>query len=162
MDTTLPSTLCVDDDVDVLDLLNGYFAEQGCVVLTATNGVEALLQAERWRPQAVILDLFMPRLGGIVELGRIKAFNPDAVALLVSGMGNARDLVTEAGLSGAGAFTQPLDLAQISQTLEGRGRAVAPAGARSRPRGRRRARVPQGVCRVPRGSRLHREGGAGG
>jgi CheY-like chemotaxis protein len=126
MDDSLPSILCVDDDVDVLELLKEYFTEQGFVVLTATNGVEAFLQVKRWQPKAVILDLFMPRLGGIGALGRIKALNPDVVVILVSGMGNALELVTEAGLSVAGAFTKPLDLTQLSETLARSG-VVAPA-----------------------------------
>ena len=126
MDDTLPSILCVDDDVDVLELLKEYFTEQGFVVLTATNGVEAFLQVKRWQPKAVILDLFMPRLGGIGALGRIKALNPDVVVILVSGMGNALELVTEAGLSVAGAFTKPLNLVQLSDTLARSG-VVAPA-----------------------------------
>ena len=87
MDDSLPSILCVDDDVDILELLKEYFTEQGFVVLTATNGVEAFLQVKRWQPKAVILDLFMPRLGGIGALGRIRALNPDIVVILVSGMG---------------------------------------------------------------------------
>lgn len=126
MDDSLPSILCVDDDVDVLELLKEYFTEQGFVVLTATNGVEAFLQVKRWQPKAVILDLFMPRLGGIGALGRIKALNPDVVVILVSGMGNALELVTEAGLSVAGAFTKPLNLVQLSDTLARSG-VVAPA-----------------------------------
>jgi CheY-like chemotaxis protein len=126
MDDSLPSILCVDDDVDVLELLKEYFTEQGFVVLTATNGVEAFLQVKRWQPKAVILDLFMPRLGGIGALGRIKALNPDVVVILVSGMGNALELVTEAGLSVAGAFTKPLNLLQLSDTLARSG-VVAPA-----------------------------------
>jgi len=126
MDDSLPSILCVDDDIDVLELLKEYFTEQGFVVLTATNGVEAFLQVKRWQPKAVILDLFMPRLGGIGALGRIRALNPDVVVILVSGMGNALELVTEAGLSVAGAFTKPLNLVQLSDTLARSG-VVAPA-----------------------------------
>lgn len=125
MDDSLPSILCVDDDVDVLELLKEYFTEQGFVVLTATNGVEAFLQVKRWQPKAVILDLFMPRLGGIGALGRIRALNPDVVVILVSGMGNALELVTEAGLSVAGAFTKPLNLIELSETLARSG-VVAP------------------------------------
>jgi CheY-like chemotaxis protein len=126
MNDTLPSILCVDDDVDILELLKEYFTEQGFVVLTATNGVEAFLQVKRWQPKAVILDLFMPRLGGIGALGRIKALNPNVVVILVSGMGNALEMVTEAGLSVAGAFSKPLDLIKISETLARVG-VVAPA-----------------------------------
>src|SRR5713226_7852103 len=140
MDDSLPSTLCVDDDIDVLELLKEYFTEQGFVVLTATNGVEAFLQVKRWQPKAVILDLFMPRLGGIGALGRIKALNPDVVVILVSGMGNALELVTEAGLSVAGAFTKPLDLVQLSDTLARSG-VVAAAGDPAQVKRPVRARV---------------------
>lgn len=126
MDDSLPSILCVDDDVEVLELLKEYFTQEGFVVLTATNGVEAFLQVKRWQPKAVILDLFMPRLGGIGALGRIRALNPNVVVILVSGMGNALELVTEAGLSVAGAFAKPLDLPQLSETLARAG-VVAPA-----------------------------------
>jgi CheY-like chemotaxis protein len=144
MDDSLPSILCVDDDVDILEMLKEYFTEQGFVVLTATNGVEAFLQVKRWQPKAVILDLFMPRLGGIGALGRIKALNPATVVILVSGMGNALDLVTEAGLSVAGAFVKPLDLVQLSEAL-GRAGVVPPAalvkGEAARARRPVRARV---------------------
>src|SRR5712691_10118087 len=108
MDTHLSSILCVDDDPAVLDLLKEYFTLQGFVVLTATNGVEAFLQVKQWMPRAVVMDLFMPRLGGIGALGRIKALNPGIAVILVSGMGNALDLVTEAGLSVAGARAKVL------------------------------------------------------
>jgi CheY-like chemotaxis protein len=146
MDDSIPSILCVDDDVDILELLKEYFTEQGFVVLTATNGVEAFLQVKRWQPEAVILDLFMPRLGGIGALGRIKALNPDVVVILVSGMGNALELVTEAGLSVAGAFTKPLDLMQLSDTLARSGvvapaALVAAAGDPTQPKRPVRARV---------------------
>ena len=96
------------------------------VVLTATNGVEAFLQVKRWQPRAVILDLFMPRLGGIGALARIKALDPDVAVVLVSGMGNALDLVTEARLSVAGTFTKPLNLPAVTETLARAG-VVAPA-----------------------------------
>jgi CheY-like chemotaxis protein len=126
MDDSLPSILCVDDDLEILELLKEYFTQQGFVVLSATNGVEAFLQVKRWKPRAVVLDLFMPRLGGIGALGRIKSLNPDIVVVLVSGMSNALELITEAGLSVAGAFAKPLDLDQISETLARAG-VVAPA-----------------------------------
>src|SRR3989454_11479294 len=124
MDTHLPSILCVDDDPAVLDLLKEYFTLQGFVVLTATNGVEAFLQVKQWMPRAVVMDLFMPRLGGIGALGRIKALNPGIAVILVSGMGNALDLVTEAGLSVAGALAKPLHPNNLSAP-PARGRLIA-------------------------------------
>jgi DNA-binding response OmpR family regulator len=130
VDETLVSILIVDDEIEVLELLKEYFTLQGFVVLTATNGVEAFLQVKRWAPRAVILDLFMPRLGGIGALQRIRALNPDTAVILMSGVGNALEMVTEAGLSVAGAFTKPLDLEKMLETLAKAG-VMAPAALTS-------------------------------
>jgi DNA-binding response OmpR family regulator len=141
---TFPSILCVDDDPDTLERLKEHFTAQGFIVLTASNGVEACLQVKRWAPSAVILDLFIPRLGGIGTLTRIRAINPGMTVILTSAAGNALDLVTEAGLSVAGALAKPLDLGRISEMLAAAG--VAPrlelAAESVRPRRRQaRARV---------------------
>lgn len=112
-----PSILCVDDDPDVLDLLKDYFELQGFTVFTATDGMEAYQQVKERMPDALLMDLFMPRLGGIGALSRIKALHPDLTVILMSGIGNALDLVCEAGLSVAGAVTKPLNFARLSEML---------------------------------------------
>lgn len=117
MADSFPSILCVDDDPEVLDLLKEHFALQGFIVLTATNGVEACLQVKRWAPKAVILDLLIPRLGGIGTLRRIREFNPRIPVIFVSDTVEALDLIREAGLEVAGAFAKPLDPERISIAL---------------------------------------------
>jgi CheY-like chemotaxis protein len=117
MDLKLESILCVDDDLEVLDLLTEFFTRQGFLVFTASDGVEAFLQVKQWMPSAVVMDLFMPRLGGIGALARIKALNPGIAVILMSGMVNALDLVTEAGLRVDGLLPKPLDLAKLSDML---------------------------------------------
>lgn len=112
-----PSLLCADGDAELLEQLTEYFTQRGFIVLTATNGVEACLQVKRWAPSAVILDLFIPRLGGIGTLGRIRAIDPVMPVILTSNTADALEMVTGAGLSVAGTFVKPLDLDRISQTL---------------------------------------------
>ena len=127
MELRQDSILCVDDDPEVLDLLKEYFTQQGFVVFTASNGVEAFLQVKQWMPRAVVMDLFMPRLGGIGALARIKTFNPDVAVILISGMINALDLVTEAGLTVDGVLAKPLNLTRLSEALARVG-VMPPAG----------------------------------
>jgi DNA-binding response OmpR family regulator len=117
MGDSYPSVLCVDDDPEALEQLKEHFTLQGFIVLTAGNGVEACLQVKRWAPKAVILDLLIPRLGGIGTLSRIRAFNPSIPVILVSDTVGALELVTEAGLNVTGTFVKPLDLAAISEAL---------------------------------------------
>ena len=137
MGDSFPSILCADDDPEVLERLKEHFTLQGFIVLTATNGVEACLQLKRWAPRAVILDLLIPRLGGIGTLSRIRGFNPSIPVILVSDTADALDLVTEAGLKVAGAFAKPLDLDKISDVLA-RADVTAPTALAAASNGQRR------------------------
>jgi DNA-binding response OmpR family regulator len=139
MNDTFPSILCADDDPEVLEALKEHFTLQGFIVLTATNGVEACLQVKRWAPKAVILDLLIPRLGGIGTLSRIRAFSQNIPVILVSDTPDALDLVTEAGLNVTGAFAKPLPLDKISETLGWAG-VTAPAALAATCAGPRRRR----------------------
>src|SRR6266566_5188654 len=60
--------LIADDDADVREVLVESFRDAGFDVLQAANGLEALLCVKRDRPDAVVLDLMMPRLGGVAAL----------------------------------------------------------------------------------------------
>ncbi|HYB40263.1 MAG TPA: response regulator [Candidatus Methylomirabilis sp.] len=134
MGDSYPSILCADDDPEVLERMKEFFTLRGFIVLTATNGVEACLQVKRWAPKAVVLDLLIPRLGGIGTLGRIRAFDPGIAVIIVSDTADALHVVTEAGLSVTGAFAKPLDLDRISEALARVGVAapapLEPAGSR--------------------------------
>ncbi len=149
MEQPTTTILCVDDEPEILEILTEYLTRQGYLVVTATNGVEAMFQVQRSLPQAIILDLFMPRLGGLGALDRIRRLLPEIVPILVSGNPGALAMVTEAGINVAGAFEKPLDLVGILGALAQAGvlpprkapaAAQAPA-AKPAPSGRRRVLV---------------------
>lgn len=82
---TLPSVLCVDDEIRVLEALKrqlrGKFA-----VATAMNGPMALEVMRREGPFAVVMsDLRMPGMDGVTLLGRIRDLAPDTVRVLLTG-----------------------------------------------------------------------------
>src|SRR5437660_127182 len=56
--------LVVDDTPAFLALMEKLLHREGYIVLTAQNGVEALKKITEDRPDAVILDLFMPKMTG--------------------------------------------------------------------------------------------------
>ena len=56
--------LIVDDDSDVRRMYGSYFTYVGARTLSARNGAEALELIRRGRPDAVLLDLSMPRMTG--------------------------------------------------------------------------------------------------
>jgi CheY-like chemotaxis protein len=75
--------------------------------------VEAFLQVWRKRPRAVILDLFMPRLGGLGALDRIRRMDASIVVVIISGVENAVEMIREAGLTVAGALAKPFDPSSV-------------------------------------------------
>ena len=111
--------LIADDDADVREVLVESFREAGFDVLQAANGLEALLCVKRDRPDAVVLDLMMPRLGGVEALKRIHAFNPGIRALVVTGAIDT-ELHRQATLAGAaGVFAKPVSAATLVAALAG-------------------------------------------
>src|SRR5436309_55086 len=125
--------LIADDDADVREVLVESFRDAGFDVLQAANGLEALLCVKRDRPDAVVLDLMMPRLGGVEALKRIHAFNPGIRALVVTGAIDS-ELHRQATLAGAaGVFAKPVSAATLVAALAGPPPAPAPRPAEPAP-----------------------------
>jgi DNA-binding NtrC family response regulator len=77
--------LVADDDAAVRELVAENLAREGYEVLQAANGLETLRHVKRARPAAVVLDLGMPRLGGLDALRLISAFDPAIAVVVVTG-----------------------------------------------------------------------------
>ena len=65
--------LIVDDEIDIVLMLSSFFENKGYLVLSATNGEEALKQIER-QPDIILLDINMPRLDGLKVCERIRNY----------------------------------------------------------------------------------------
>jgi signal transduction histidine kinase/ligand-binding sensor domain-containing protein/CheY-like chemotaxis protein len=71
-----PATILVADDVALnQQLVAGYFEGTAHKLITATTGLEAIAQAEKHRPDAILMDMRMPELDGYTAAQRLKA-NP--------------------------------------------------------------------------------------
>jgi signal transduction histidine kinase/ligand-binding sensor domain-containing protein/DNA-binding response OmpR family regulator/protocatechuate 3,4-dioxygenase beta subunit len=69
-----PATILVADDVALnRQLVAGYFEGTGHKLITATNGLEALAQAEKHLPDVILMDMRMPELDGYETTMRLKA-----------------------------------------------------------------------------------------
>ena len=74
--------LIVDDNEDTRALFTDFLAFHGYVVLTASDGEEALLLIAERQPALVLMDLALPRLDGWEAARRLKA-DPATAALPV-------------------------------------------------------------------------------
>ncbi|MCP4497115.1 MAG: response regulator, partial [Phycisphaeraceae bacterium] len=67
--------LLVDDNEQNLELMQAYLDDLPCRTATAMDGVEAMEQVARNRPDLVLLDVMMPRMSGFEVCQKIKS-NP--------------------------------------------------------------------------------------
>jgi DNA-binding response OmpR family regulator len=82
------TVLVVDDDDELRKTLVDYLTAEGLAVVEAEHGLQALLQVKRLRPPVVVIDLMMPRLGGLDALKRIRAFSPETTVIVITGVGS--------------------------------------------------------------------------
>lgn len=124
------TVLVADDDAEFRELLVEFLEDEGFRVAEAANGLETLLHVKHHRPRFVVLDVHMPRLGGLDALRRIQAFDRSIGVVIVTGMADD-ELKRQAQALGAVAFfTKPPDLAALSAAL-GLPSGTAPVPARS-------------------------------
>ena len=85
--------LVVDDNPQNTELVSAYLETLPVEVATAVDGVEAMAQAERFRPDLVLLDVMMPRMSGFEVCQKIKQ-NPalrDTVVIMVTALHEVGD-----------------------------------------------------------------------
>jgi two-component system KDP operon response regulator KdpE len=74
--------LVVDDEERILNFLRSKLTASGYEVLTASNGLEALEQAQAQEPDLVVLDLLMPKMDGFETLRELRSFSAVPVIIL--------------------------------------------------------------------------------
>ncbi|HEY0886778.1 MAG TPA: ATP-binding protein [Ramlibacter sp.] len=109
------SVLIADDNRDALESLAALLAMHGHEVHVAADGSEALAQAERVRPDVVLLDIGMPGLTGYEVARRIRASDWGQQMLLVAltGWGQAEDQARAHAAGFDHHITKPIDLERL-------------------------------------------------
>lgn len=97
--------LIADDHTMVRESLVGLLQAEGDmeVVAQAADGIEALEKAEQTRPDIVVADLTMPRLGGLEVVRRLREKLPN-VRVLVLTMHQEDEYVLQAVRAGAAGY----------------------------------------------------------
>ena len=85
----MATVLIVDDDVKLLKMLQRTLTYEGLLVITASNGVEALKQVDTYHPEIIILDWMMPKMDGMEVMRQLRSENNRVSILMLT----ARDAI---------------------------------------------------------------------
>jgi len=93
--------LLADDDEPFLETLSPLIERQErlAVVATASDGLAAIELADELSPDAVVIDLHMPRLDGVSAVARLRRDHPSMCVIALTGDKQTalHEAVTEAG-----------------------------------------------------------------
>src|SRR5688572_27426602 len=100
---TKPRVLLADDHTLVLEGFRKLLEKDFDLVGTADNGRALVSEAERLKPQVILLDISMPLLNGLDAARQIKKVTPDVKLVFVTVHADAA-YVREAFRAGASAY----------------------------------------------------------
>ena len=115
--------LVVDDAEDIQTILSDRLRMHGYEVLNAFDGEEALKKVEAEVPDLVLLDILLPKLGGMEVLNRIKSEHPETPVIMITAHMTVERAVEAMLEQGAyDFFEKPLNLdllmVKINKALE--------------------------------------------
>ena len=84
--------MIVDDELFFRQMLRDILVEAGfTIVAEASNGVEAVANYRKYRPEITIMDIFMPEENGVAAIKEIIAYDKNARVLIYTGIGFDED-----------------------------------------------------------------------
>jgi DNA-binding NarL/FixJ family response regulator len=98
-----PSVLLADSQALVLEAFARLLAPEFEVVGRAADGLLLVEEALRLRPELVLMDLSLPRLGGLLAAGRLRAALPSTRVVLMAAPEDPQ-LAAEAFLAGVSGY----------------------------------------------------------
>jgi DNA-binding response OmpR family regulator len=97
-----PKMLIADDDPSIVRLLADHCARMGFDVDTASNGIQALIKANRIKPDILVIDVNMPEVDGLSVCARLLESDRAPVNVIV--ITGSKDPDTLERCEGFGAY----------------------------------------------------------
>ncbi|HYM07336.1 MAG TPA: sigma-54 dependent transcriptional regulator [Terriglobales bacterium] len=106
--------VAIDDTPESLELISEALSEeQGLEIFTSTDAEEGLDKVFHERPQIVLLDLVMPKMGGMEVLERIVEFDPAIDVILMTAHYSTESAVEAIKKGAADYLNKPISIALL-------------------------------------------------
>lgn len=80
--------LIIDDEKKFCDLMIEFLVGEGYSVESAHDGIEGIAKMDSFKPDVLLLDFKMPRLGGVEALKMIKEKTTAPIIIVTGSVGN--------------------------------------------------------------------------
>ncbi len=111
--------LVVDDEPDIRNLVQEILEDEGFSVNVAENGAKARQEVESFKPELILLDIWMPDVDGITLLKEWKENDHiTAPIIMMSGHGNVETAVEATRLGAYDFIEKPLSISKLLLTIK--------------------------------------------
>jgi two-component system alkaline phosphatase synthesis response regulator PhoP len=119
--------LIVDDDPKVCETLDRYLAHAGYVTASALDGAKALEVVQTFAPDLIVLDLMLPRVGGL-EICRMLRETSAIPIIMLTAKTTEHDKLTGLSLGADDYLTKPFSPRELVARVEAVLRRTGTAG----------------------------------
>jgi DNA-binding response OmpR family regulator len=107
----------VDDDRFVREMLELGLSREGFIVKTAADGMAALQLVREWSPEAIVLDVMMPKIDGLALLPKLREIT-QAPILMLTAKGETADKVASLGAGADDYLVKPFIFEELIARLQ--------------------------------------------
>ncbi|MBU2848028.1 MULTISPECIES: response regulator transcription factor [Acidithiobacillus] len=124
---SVSNIMVVDDDITFCRVLSTAFSRRGFRVCTVHDTADTITVAEKYLPDAVVLDLRMPGISGLELITPLRNIIPDIRILVLTGYASIATAIEAIKLGAVYYLTKPADADEIIARLnEHNGNPAAP------------------------------------
>lgn len=110
--------LVVDDAAFMRMRCSKLLNDNGYEVAEASNGAEALDKYKQYQPDAVLLDITMPKMDGIVTLQELLKLDPAARVAMVTAMGQKSMVINALKLGARDFVVKPFEADRVMDAVK--------------------------------------------
>jgi DNA-binding response OmpR family regulator len=107
------TVLIVEDDPSILRGLQMNIGLEGFRTVCAHDGEEALTLARSHKPDVILLDLMLPKLGGVDVIKRLRVDDPDTPIIVLSAKDQEGDKVLALSVGADDYVTKPFSVVEV-------------------------------------------------
>jgi DNA-binding response OmpR family regulator len=111
-----PTVLVVDDEPNVREMLEIGLAQHGFDVIVAADGVRALEMLRVRQPDAILLDVVLPKIDGVSLVPLIRRIT-EAPIVMLSALGEAQHKISGLTAGADDYVAKPFDLGEVAARI---------------------------------------------
>ena len=112
------SLLVIEDDENISTAIGEYFSRAGYAVTTAEDGVAGVQTALNNRPDAIVLDLMLPKMDGLAVCRELREKAPYIPILMLTAKDDVVDKVLGLEMGADDYITKPFSLRELEARIK--------------------------------------------